>query len=106
MCGPASAGRPSRRAQERAPQDDGLNADLTLPTNPRIGPAFYLRRSDDLFRLMGVECAGARGPALGRICIANSLASISDLKVRVERAMLSAFSLVLSGPKVTYQMSP
>ena len=43
---------------------------------------------------------------LARICIAKSLASISDLKVRVERAMLSAVSSALSGPKVTYQMSP
>ena len=43
---------------------------------------------------------------LARICIANSFASTSALKVRVVRTMLVASSSVLSGPKVTYQISP
>ena len=43
------------------------------------------------------------------ICIANSLASTSDLKVRVDRTeIVAAASSVftdLSGPKLTYQIS-
>ena len=35
-----------------------------LAANARIGPGLYLRRPDDLFRLMGIERARARRPAL------------------------------------------
>jgi len=44
---------------------------------------------------------------LARICVANSLASTSDLKVRVDRTVLVALSSVfisLGGPKATYQI--
>ena len=34
------------------------------PPSPRIGPAFDLRRSHDLFRLMRIDGARVRGPAL------------------------------------------
>lgn len=37
--------------------------------------------------------------------MANSFAAISDLNVRVERAMSPLRSLVLSGLNATYQMS-
>ena len=43
-----------------------------------------------------------------KICMANSLASTSDLNVWVERTVLMALSSVftaLSGPKATYQIS-
>jgi hypothetical protein len=43
-----------------------------------------------------------------RICMANSLASTSVLKVRVVRitpVALSSVFTVLSGPKATYQIS-
>ena len=73
--------------------------EIDLSTQSRIGPTLDLRRSDDLFRLMRIERARARRQPLDRICIANSLASISDLKVRVERAMLAALSSACADQK-------
>ena len=67
----------------------------------------------ELATLLFIFCLWLNVPALAvqpfeRICIANNLASTSDLKVRVDRTESDARSSVftdLSGPKVTYQIS-
>src|SRR5882672_9831852 len=59
---PSWPGRSAKRAFALLPGHDGS----TLPTHPRIGPAFDLRRSHDLLRLMGIERACAGRPALGQ----------------------------------------
>ena len=67
-----SLSRASTSQQRCGTKTDGRTSpamtkfNLRSPTQPRIGPAFDLRRSHDLLRLMGIERARAGGPALGQ----------------------------------------
>ena len=56
----------------------------------------------------GLSVPALADQPFARICMANSLASTSDLNVRVDRTAplaLSSVFTVLSGPKATYQIS-
>ena len=68
-----------------------------------------LGRSDNLLGLMRLSVPALAVQPFARICMANNLASTSDLKVRVERTAsvvaLSSIFTALSGPKATYHVS-
>src|SRR5438128_826417 len=56
----------------------------------------------------GLSVPAVADQPFAMMCMANSFASTSDLKVRVERTApvaLSSVFTVLSGPKATYQVS-